>query len=157
MIVILCGLSLHTHTHCMSWVVYLKFSMSRKNYLCWLKSQLSFISLLSFEMLSDCIINGLYMRVLKLTWEKLIFVHFPQFSVFQCEASGRSLLTSGLVDFRCPDDFLFESERAELSCPDGIWLRSDARSNQRLDGKDISSWRARPVRMVPRQRAFGRH
>jgi len=32
-----------------------------------LYSQLSFISLPSFEMLSDCVISRLYMRVLKLT------------------------------------------------------------------------------------------
>jgi len=44
-------------------------------------SQLSFISLLSIEMLSDCVISGLYMHVLKLTWKILIYVNFPQFSV----------------------------------------------------------------------------
>jgi hypothetical protein len=32
-------------------------------------------------MLSDCVISGLYMRVLKLTWKNLIYVNFPQFSV----------------------------------------------------------------------------
>jgi len=32
-----------------------------------LNSQLSFISMLSFEMLFDCVISGLYMPVLKLT------------------------------------------------------------------------------------------
>jgi hypothetical protein len=42
-------------------------------------SQLSFISLFSIEMLSDCVISGLYMRVHKLTWKNLIFVNFPQF------------------------------------------------------------------------------
>jgi hypothetical protein len=31
-------------------------------------------------MLSDCVISGLYMRVLKLTWKNLISVNFPQFS-----------------------------------------------------------------------------
>jgi hypothetical protein len=59
-----CGLSLHTHTHYMSWVVYLNFLCPGK-YLCWLKSQISFISPFSFEMLFDCAISGLYMRVLK--------------------------------------------------------------------------------------------
>jgi hypothetical protein len=34
----------------------------------------------SFEMLSDCVISGLYMRVLKLTWENFDFCKF--FSVF---------------------------------------------------------------------------
>jgi hypothetical protein len=32
-------------------------------------------------MLSDCVISGFYMRVLKLTWKNLISVNFPQFSV----------------------------------------------------------------------------
>jgi len=32
-------------------------------------------------MLSDCVISGLYMHVLKLTWKILIYVNFPQFSV----------------------------------------------------------------------------
>jgi hypothetical protein len=31
-------------------------------------------------MLSNCVINDLYMRVLKLTWKNLISVNFPQFS-----------------------------------------------------------------------------
>jgi hypothetical protein len=39
----------------------------------------------------------------------LIFVNFPQFFVFLCEASGRSPLASGEVDFRCPDDIFFGS------------------------------------------------
>jgi len=73
-IVIPCGLSLHTHTHCMSCAVYLNFLCLGKC-LCWLNSQLSFISLLSFEMLPDCVISGLYMRVLKLTWEKLNYAN----------------------------------------------------------------------------------
>jgi hypothetical protein len=30
-------------------------------------------------MLFDCVINGLYMRVLKLTWKNLISLIFPQF------------------------------------------------------------------------------
>jgi len=30
-------------------------------------------------MLSDCVISGLYMRVLKLTWKNLFSVNFPQF------------------------------------------------------------------------------
>jgi hypothetical protein len=58
-----------------------------------LYSQLSFISLPSFEMLSDCVISRLYMRVLKLTREKLISVNFPQFS----DVSERSVRTFTLV------------------------------------------------------------
>jgi hypothetical protein len=67
--------------HCLSWVIYLNF-LCPGRYLCWLKSQLSFISLLSFEMLSDCVISGLYMRVLKLTWEQIDFYKFS--SVLWC-------------------------------------------------------------------------
>jgi hypothetical protein len=58
-------------------------------------------------MLSDCVFSRLYMHVLKLTWEKLISINFPLFYVFQCEASGLSLLASGRVDFRCRDDIFF--------------------------------------------------
>jgi hypothetical protein len=43
--------------------------------------------------------------------------------MFQCGASGQSLLASG---------------RVELSCPDGIRLHPDAHGNQRPDGKDTS-------------------
>jgi hypothetical protein len=41
---------------------------------------IDFSTLFSIEMLSDCVINGLYMRVLKLTWKNLISVNFLQFS-----------------------------------------------------------------------------
>jgi hypothetical protein len=64
--------------HCMSWVVYLNFLCPGKC-LCWLNSQLSVISLHSFEMLPDCVISGLYMRVLKLTFEKLFCKFFSSF------------------------------------------------------------------------------
>jgi hypothetical protein len=43
---------------------------------------LSLISLLSFEMLFDCVISWLYMCVMQLTLGKLIFANFPQFSTF---------------------------------------------------------------------------
>jgi hypothetical protein len=73
----------------------------------------------------------------------LISVKFSSvFMMFQCGASGQSLLASG---------------RVELSRPDGIRLRPKALSNQRPDGKDNLSGRARPVLMVPRQCASGRH
>jgi hypothetical protein len=42
-------------------------------------STLPFISLLIFEMLSDCVISWLCMRILTLTWENLISVNFSQF------------------------------------------------------------------------------
>jgi hypothetical protein len=58
--------SSHTHAlhelSCLFEIFYVQ-----EKYLCCLKSQLSFISLFSFEMLYDCVISGLYMRVLKLT------------------------------------------------------------------------------------------
>jgi hypothetical protein len=41
-------------------------------------------------MLSHCVISGLYMRVLKLTWKNLISVNFPQVSYFQCKVFGRT-------------------------------------------------------------------
>jgi len=77
----------------MSWVICSNFLSTRKS-LCWLNSDLSFTSLNSFEMLSDCFISWLYMRVLKLTSGKIFSANFPQFLSFQCEASRRSLFAS---------------------------------------------------------------
>jgi hypothetical protein len=78
----------------MSLVVYLNFLCPGKC-LCWLNSQLSFISLHSFEMLPDCVISGLYMRVLKLTLEKLFCKFFSSF---------RFLVWSVWTDlFLCPN------------------------------------------------------
>jgi hypothetical protein len=60
-----------------------------------LNSQLSFISLLSFEMLPDCVISGLYMRVLKLTLEKIIFLQiFLKFQIFSVKCVDGLILTS---------------------------------------------------------------
>jgi hypothetical protein len=104
-------MSSHTHTHCMSWVVYLNFLCPRK-YLCWLYSQLSFISLRSFEMLSDCVINGLYMRVLKMTWEKLNSINFS--SVFYLSVwSVRTDL------FLCPNEHSLAIRCSSSSRPVG--------------------------------------
>jgi hypothetical protein len=44
------------------------------------------------------------MRVLKLTLGKIFFsAIFPSASIFQCEASGRSLLASGRVQLKWTD------------------------------------------------------
>jgi hypothetical protein len=59
----------------MSWVIYLNFLSTGKS-LCWLNSKLSFISLHSFEMLSDCFIIWLYMHVLKLILGKIFSANF---------------------------------------------------------------------------------
>jgi hypothetical protein len=59
-------------------------------------------------MLSDCVISWLYLHVLTLTWENLIFVKFSSFFlVFQCRVSGRSLLASGWVEFNSSDGARF--------------------------------------------------
>jgi hypothetical protein len=53
------------------------------------------------------------MHLLKLIVVKIFFyANFPSVSIFQCEASERSLLTS---------------ERMQIRCPDGKVARSDAR------------------------------
>jgi hypothetical protein len=47
-----------------------------------------------FELLFDCLISYLYMRVLKLTLGKIIFLQiFLWFSAFPCEVSGQTCLT----------------------------------------------------------------
>jgi hypothetical protein len=53
--------------------------------------------------------------------------------------------------------FFLESRLPELSRPDRDQVRPDSRGNQRPDGKDKSSGRARPVHMVPRQPTSGWH
>jgi len=96
-------------------------------------SQLSFISLLSIEMLSDCVISGLYMRVLKLTLKNLISVNFFSiFILFQCEASGRSLLTSGRISVRT---VLFWSPDGNGAQSSGRDLVESGRSRQPPDGR----------------------
>jgi len=145
--------SSHTHTHCLSWVAYLNFLWSGKIICAKLKSQLSFISLFSFEMLSDCVINWLYMRILTLTWENLIYVNFSSvFLVFQCGVSGRSLLASGRVEFSQSDVSFLESWRgwSLVLCPDACW-------HHREDGYFISSGHAWPICSFLRQRVSGRH
>jgi len=77
--------------------------------LCCLISQLSLISLLSIEMLSDCVISGLYMRVLKLTWKNLISVNFPQFSVVSVWSVR--MVSIGVQTDKSQDGTLLESGR----------------------------------------------
>jgi hypothetical protein len=56
--VIPCGKRVFTHTRALSELsCVFEIFYDQEKYLCYLKSQLSFISLFSFEMLSDCIIN----------------------------------------------------------------------------------------------------
>jgi hypothetical protein len=86
-----------------------------------LNSELSLISLLGFEMLFDCFISRLYMRVLKLTLGKNnLCKFFPQFLSFQCEASGRPLLASRQVWLSWPDSSV---TRPDARCSDGRMVR----------------------------------
>jgi hypothetical protein len=110
----------------MSWVVYLNFLCPGK-YLCWLNSQLSFISLLSFEMLFDCVINGLYMRVLKLTWEKLNSTNFSSIFYFSVWSVRTVLFTSKRARHQRPDGKVTHPKARDLSvyfrgsaCPDSV-------------------------------------
>jgi hypothetical protein len=91
-------------------------------------------------MLSNCVFSRLYMHVLKLTWEKLIFVNFPQFSVFQFEASGQ-------VDFHSPDDIFWSPDgRSLVVWTVSSYIRMRAATNgqtiriNRPDARDLSTW-----------------
>jgi hypothetical protein len=132
----------------MRWVVYLNF-LCPWRYLCWLKSQLSFISLLSFEMLSDCVISGLYMRILKLTWEKIDFCEFSLvfwcFNVerpngYSCPPNGWSLVVrTGSVYIRTHAAINDRSIRITL--PDAHDLSAWFRGSARPDGVNTPSGR----------------
>jgi len=122
-----------THTHALHELSNLcKISIYRE-FLCWLNSELSFISLHIFEMLSDCFIRGLYMRVLKLTLGKIIFCKFSFsfcFSVWSVQTvspcvwtsatqmAGQSGYTFGRVQ---PVSCLCGNARPDelMICPDG--------------------------------------
>jgi hypothetical protein len=66
----------------MSWVAYLIFLFSGKLFCAkWNLNSHLYLCLVS-EMLSDCVISWLYMRVLTLTWGNLISLNFPQ--LFWC-------------------------------------------------------------------------
>jgi hypothetical protein len=53
-----------------------------KEVLCWLNSELSFISLHIFEMLSDCFISWLYMGVEAYIRQNIFFSNFPSIFCF---------------------------------------------------------------------------
>jgi hypothetical protein len=73
-------------------------------------------------MFSDWVIGRLYMRVL----------NFPQFSVFQCEASGRSLLASGRVELHSSDHIFSSPDRRSLVVRVGsVYVRTHAATNGR--------------------------
>jgi hypothetical protein len=99
-------------------------------------------------MLSDCVINGLYMRFLKLIWKNLISVNFPQFSdvsMWRVRTVSIGVLT---VLFLSPD-----GNGAQSSGQD---LLASRRARQPPGGRLVKpSGRAQPVRMFPMQRASG--
>jgi len=81
--------SLHTHTHCMSWVIYLKFLSAGKFVL---------IKYLTLIYISAYFCNAIWLFYQLIIHacseanfrEKIFFANFPQVSDFQCEASGRT-------------------------------------------------------------------
>jgi hypothetical protein len=84
-------------------------------------------------MLSDCFINGLYMRVLKLTWKNLISVNFPQFSVVSVWSIRT--VSIGVRTDKWSGRYCFGVRTGmEPNHPDGTCLRPDACGNYRKDG-----------------------
>jgi len=92
-----------------------------------------FISLFSIEMLSDCVISGLYMRVLKLTWKNLISVNFLQFSDVSMW-SVRTVFIGVRTDKWSGRYSLGVRTGMEPNRLDGTCLLLDPRSNHRADG-----------------------
>jgi hypothetical protein len=84
-------------------------------------------------MLSDCVISGLYMRVLKLTWKNLISVNFPQFSVVSLW-SVRTVSIGVRTDKWSGRYSLGVRTGMEPNRPDGTCFCLDVRSNHRADG-----------------------
>jgi hypothetical protein len=84
-------------------------------------------------MLSDYVISGLYMRVLKLTWEKFDFCEFPQFSEVS-EWSGRTVSLGVRKDQQSGQYSLGVRTGMEPNRPNGICLRLDSCGNLRPDG-----------------------
>jgi hypothetical protein len=83
-------------------------------------------------MLSDCVINGLYMRVLKLTWKYLISVNFPQFSV--CSVWSVWAVSIGVrTDKRSRRYSLGVRTGMEPNRPNETCLRSDVSDIHRAD------------------------
>jgi hypothetical protein len=81
------GKSLHTHTHCMSWVIYLKFLSAGK---------FVFIEYLTLIYIFAYFCNAIWLFYQLIIHEcsetnfleKYLSANFPQVSIFQCEASG---------------------------------------------------------------------
>jgi hypothetical protein len=82
-------------------------------------------------MLFDCFISLLYMRVLKLTFGKNIFLHiFLKFHIFKCEAFGRT----------------YSSSRRELAIcwPSSCTSGHDLYRNTTSSGSQHSDWQMHP-------------
>jgi hypothetical protein len=80
--------SLHTHTHCMSWVIYSKFISAGKFVLI---EYLTFIYIFAYFcnaiwLFYQLIIHACFEANF---WEKYFSTNFPQVSDFQCEVFGR--------------------------------------------------------------------
>jgi hypothetical protein len=76
-------------------------------------------------MLSDCVISGLYMRVLKLTWKNLMSVNFPQFS--DVSVWSVRMVSIGVRKDKWSGRYsLGVWSRMEPNHPDGTCLRPDA-------------------------------
>jgi hypothetical protein len=92
----------HTHTHCMSWVIYLKFLSTGKFVL------IEFLTLnyifayfwIAIWLLYQSIMHACFEDIFR---EKYSSANFPQVSDFQCEASGRSSSWSVRVRLSGPD------------------------------------------------------
>jgi hypothetical protein len=93
----------HTHTHCVSWVIYLKFLFAGKFVL---------IKYLTLIYIFAYFCNAIWLPYQLIIYacskanfrEKKISANFPQVSDFQCEASGRTfsyILTSTVLS--CAD------------------------------------------------------
>jgi hypothetical protein len=112
--------SLHTYTHCMNWVIYLKF-LSAGNF--WVDWTLNSLLYLYIFLRGYLIAISVVYTFVFWSWFKGKYIffstNFPLVSVFQCEVSGR----------------------VRLRRPDGQVTRLDTRSlvaclcgNVRLDG-----------------------
>jgi hypothetical protein len=83
-------------------------------------------------MLSDCVISGLYMRVMKLTRKYLISVNFPQF--FDVSVWSVRTVSIGVWTDKWSGRYsLGVRTGLEPNRPDGTCLHPDARGNHRAD------------------------
>jgi hypothetical protein len=110
----------------MSWVAYLNFLWSGKLFCAiWNLNSHLYLCFI-FEMLSDCVISWLYMRVLTLTWGNLISVNFPLF--FWC------------FSVECPDGLHWR--------PDGLVVRTALSWSPDGDGAHMSGQDLTESRLV---------